>query len=169
MESKPISARKNRKNTHLKKSNHPYMTRIVRFINVPEPFRTVLLVGGVLLLLSATLYRVNSTTHLEPEREQSVNLQPDHPVQRQVALTDYRGNQVLTFTTSGTVDPFAQQAIPISYSYYDTGYRRTMIDASGTTQYTYDARDRLLTKKTPQGMQQFFVWKTKAKKDKLKG
>jgi RHS repeat-associated protein len=39
----------------------------------------------------------------------------------------------------------------VLYSYTATGMRRSMTDASGTTTYTYDQRDRLLTKQTPQG------------------
>jgi len=39
----------------------------------------------------------------------------------------------------------------VFYSYTETGMRRSMIDASGTTTYTYDQRDRLLNKQTPQG------------------
>jgi RHS repeat-associated protein/uncharacterized repeat protein (TIGR01451 family) len=39
----------------------------------------------------------------------------------------------------------------ILYSYTETGKRRSMIDASGTTTYTYDQRDRLITKQAPQG------------------
>ena len=39
----------------------------------------------------------------------------------------------------------------VLYSYTGTGMRRSMTDASGTTTYTYDQRDRLITKQTPQG------------------
>ena len=39
----------------------------------------------------------------------------------------------------------------VSFTYTETGRRRTMSDGSGTTNYTYDLRDRLLTKETPQG------------------
>jgi RHS repeat-associated protein len=39
----------------------------------------------------------------------------------------------------------------ITFVYSPTGQRTTMTDASGTTSYTYDSRDRLLTKVTPQG------------------
>jgi RHS repeat-associated protein len=38
-----------------------------------------------------------------------------------------------------------------SYTYTNTGARASMTDASGTTAYEYDARDRLLTKATPAG------------------
>jgi YD repeat-containing protein len=38
-----------------------------------------------------------------------------------------------------------------SYTYYDVGARHTMTDASGTTTYFYDDRDRVLTKATPAG------------------
>ena len=39
----------------------------------------------------------------------------------------------------------------ITFAYSPTGQRTNMTDASGTTSYTYDSRDRLLTKTTPQG------------------
>ena len=39
-------------------------------------------------------------------------------------------------------------AAQITYGYDDAGRRVSMIDASGTTNYTYDTRDRLLTKAT---------------------
>ncbi len=39
----------------------------------------------------------------------------------------------------------------VQYSYTTNGQRQTMIDASGTTTYTYDNRDRLRTNATPQG------------------
>lgn len=39
----------------------------------------------------------------------------------------------------------------ITFAYSPTGQRTNMVDASGTTSYTYDTRDRLLTKATPEG------------------
>jgi RHS repeat-associated protein len=39
----------------------------------------------------------------------------------------------------------------ITFAYSATGQRTNMVDASGTNTYTYDDRDRLLTKATPQG------------------
>ena len=39
----------------------------------------------------------------------------------------------------------------ITFAYSPTGQRTNMTDASGTTSYTYDSRDRLLTKTTPEG------------------
>jgi len=38
-----------------------------------------------------------------------------------------------------------------SFTYFPTGRRQTMTDMSGTTGYGYDARDRLLSKATPEG------------------
>ena len=38
---------------------------------------------------------------------------------------------------------------PVTYTYYPNGQRKTMTDASGTTQYTYDNQNRLLTKARP--------------------
>ncbi|QOY86405.1 RHS repeat-associated core domain-containing protein [Paludibaculum fermentans] len=40
---------------------------------------------------------------------------------------------------------------PITFTYTTTGKRLSMVDWSGTTGYTYDNRDRLLTRATPQG------------------
>jgi RHS repeat-associated protein len=57
-----------------------------------------------------------------------------------------------------TADPFFSTgpcasglcgAAEIAYNYDDAGRRSSMADASGTTSYTYDARDRLLTKTSP--------------------
>jgi RHS repeat-associated protein len=39
----------------------------------------------------------------------------------------------------------------ITFTYFPTGTRQTLTDASGTTTYTYDNRDRLKTKATPAG------------------
>jgi RHS repeat-associated protein len=39
----------------------------------------------------------------------------------------------------------------VAYTYTPTGERATMTDASGTTTFNYDARDRLTSKQTPQG------------------
>lgn len=39
----------------------------------------------------------------------------------------------------------------IRFAYSTTGLRTNMVDVSGTNSYTYDLRDRLLTKATPQG------------------
>ena len=39
----------------------------------------------------------------------------------------------------------------IGFELFPTGQRATMYDASGTTVYTYDGCNRLLTKATPQG------------------
>ena len=157
MESKPSSSQKSHSKSLRPKgktnmNNHtPRKIGIPWFINVPEPFRTILFVCGTMLFLSGSIYWANSATKSSVASNQSVETQPSVPVTRNITLTDYRGEPVLTFATSSSVNPFAQQSIPISYSYYDTGYRRTMTDASGTTLYTYDVRDRLLTKQTSQG------------------
>ena len=39
----------------------------------------------------------------------------------------------------------------VSFTYWPTGKRQTMTDASGTTTYNYDNQDRLTSKQTPQG------------------
>ncbi len=55
-------------------------------------------------------------------------------------------NRLLTKTP----DPsFSEPAI--SFTYFATGTRQTLADATGTTNYTYDNRDRLKTKATPEG------------------
>jgi RHS repeat-associated protein len=45
----------------------------------------------------------------------------------------------------------ASGSFAISYGWSPTGQRTNMVDASGTTVFTYDLRDRLLSKDTPQG------------------
>ncbi len=42
-------------------------------------------------------------------------------------------------------------APPVRFTYTPTSLRATMVDASGTTLYEYDSRDRLVKKATPQG------------------
>jgi len=39
----------------------------------------------------------------------------------------------------------------ITFTYYPTGTRQSMVDATGTTNYTYDNRNRLKIKATPEG------------------
>ena len=73
--------------------------------------------------------------------------------------TDFRG-KVATYTfdnrypngrpTGKVPDPTLGEP-SIGYTYYSNGPRFTMTDASGTTTYTYDLRDRLHTKATPEG------------------
>jgi YD repeat-containing protein len=48
--------------------------------------------------------------------------------------------------------PVLEDPNAVSFTYTATGRRETMTDASGITFYSYDTRDRLLTKDTPQGM-----------------
>jgi RHS repeat-associated protein len=73
-----------------------------------------------------------------------------------VTRTDFRGKQTsyefdpLNRPTARRPDPSLGEPA-VTYSYTATGMRRSMTDASGTTAYTYDQRDRLLTKQTPQG------------------
>ncbi|HLJ86073.1 MAG TPA: RHS repeat-associated core domain-containing protein [Candidatus Angelobacter sp.] len=55
-------------------------------------------------------------------------------------------NRLLTKTP----DPSLNQPA-VSFIYTATGQRASMIDASGTTTYSYDNRDRLLSKATPEG------------------
>jgi len=69
---------------------------------------------------------------------------------------DFNG-KLTTFTydavnrmTRRTPDPsFAEPTISLSYT--PTGQRASMTDSSGTTSYSFDGRDRLLTKASPQG------------------
>jgi len=63
--------------------------------------------------------------------------------------TGYLYDAVNRLTTK-TPDPsFAAPAI--TFGYTATGQRQSMADAHGTTSYTYDLRDRLLSKSTPEG------------------
>jgi RHS repeat-associated protein len=70
--------------------------------------------------------------------------------------TDFNGKQT-TFTydlmgrlTTRTPDASTgEQAI--TFTYKPTGLRETMTDATGTTRYEYDGRNRLSSKETPQG------------------
>jgi RHS repeat-associated protein len=39
--------------------------------------------------------------------------------------------------------------LPVTYTYWPSGQRKTMTDASGTTQYAYDHQNRLVSKVTP--------------------
>ena len=52
--------------------------------------------------------------------------------------------------TTKTPDPSFGAPV-ITFTYTATGQRQNMVDASGTTAYSYDVRDRLLSKATPQG------------------
>lgn len=70
--------------------------------------------------------------------------------------TDFRGKQTTyEFDSMNRLTarrPDASLGEPaVVYSYTETGRRRSMTDASGTTTYTYDQRDRLINKQTPQG------------------
>jgi len=52
----------------------------------------------------------------------------------------------------GNTEQYTQvPLLMVSLTYTGTGKRASMIDASGTTTYTYDNQDRLKTKVTPQG------------------
>src|SRR6266508_4404068 len=53
--------------------------------------------------------------------------------------------------TTITPDASLTSQTPIGFTYYPTGQRKTMTDASGTTTYAYTARNQLLSKATPQG------------------
>ena len=72
------------------------------------------------------------------------------------AKTDFNG-KTTAFTYDGlnrlltkTPDPSLSQPT-ITFTYNPTGTRATMADATGTTNYTYDNRDRLKIKATPEG------------------
>jgi YD repeat-containing protein len=51
-----------------------------------------------------------------------------------------------------TSDGFFASEIPVTFTYWPSGRRKTMSDSTGLTGYTYDPRDRLLTKSTPEGL-----------------
>lgn len=55
-------------------------------------------------------------------------------------------NRLLSKTPDST---FSQT--PVSFTYTSTGQRESMTDPSGRTDYTYDLRDRLVRKATPEG------------------
>jgi RHS repeat-associated protein/uncharacterized repeat protein (TIGR01451 family) len=69
---------------------------------------------------------------------------------------DFRGKRT-TFTYDArnrwlTKQPDASLGEPaVAFTYTSAGQRASMADASGVTNYIYDARDRLLAKQTPQG------------------
>jgi RHS repeat-associated protein len=63
--------------------------------------------------------------------------------------TSYAYDQNNRLTTK-TPDPSFSAPL-ITFTYTATGQRQNMVDASGTTNYSYDVRDRLLSKATPQG------------------
>ena len=73
-----------------------------------------------------------------------------------VTATDSRGKQTsfeydaLNRLTAKRPDPTLGEP-NITFTYTKTGQRNSMIDASGTTTYEYDSRDRLINKVTPQG------------------
>ena len=72
------------------------------------------------------------------------------------AKTDFNGKtttygyDTLNRLLQKTPDPSLSEP-SIVFTYFPTGTRQTMADASGTTSYTYDNRDRLKTKATPEG------------------
>lgn len=72
------------------------------------------------------------------------------------SMTDYRGKRtdyvydLLDRLLSKTPEASLGET-PVSYTYTATGERATMTDASGTTNYGFDAQDRLVSKQTPQG------------------
>jgi YD repeat-containing protein len=55
------------------------------------------------------------------------------------------------FFSTGTCAGGVCGATSVSFTYTNTGRRRTMTDATGVTTYGYDDRDRLLSKATPFG------------------
>ncbi len=69
---------------------------------------------------------------------------------------DFRGKQTsyaydpMDRMTTKTPDPSLGEP-GTTFTYTETGRRKTMTDASGITTYTYDVRDRLVMKQTPQG------------------
>src|SRR5207248_9377557 len=70
--------------------------------------------------------------------------------------TDFNGKRTtyaydaVNRLTSKTPDASLNEPV-VNFTYTGTGKRATMVDASGTTIYTYDNQDRLKTKATPQG------------------
>jgi RHS repeat-associated protein len=74
----------------------------------------------------------------------------------ETARTDFNGHttiyahDAMRRLLSKTPDPFFN-ATPVEFSYMLTGRRATMSDTTGLTTYSYDARDRVLQKATPEG------------------
>src|SRR5262249_34482524 len=75
---------------------------------------------------------------------------------RLTTRTDFNGN--ITTYEYDAVDRLVRivpdarfDAPPITFSYNAAGLRLTMSDGSGVTTYTYDVRDRVLSKATPEG------------------
>lgn len=77
-------------------------------------------------------------------------------VGNRTSRTDFNGKQT-TYSYDSlnrllTKTPHASLSEPVvSFTYTSTGQRATMVDASGTTTYAYNNRDRLTSKATPQG------------------
>jgi RHS repeat-associated protein len=65
-------------------------------------------------------------------------------------VTTY-GYDSLNRQTSRTPDSSLTGQIAVTSTYTATGKRKTMADASGTTTWNYDNRDRVISKITPQG------------------
>lgn len=69
---------------------------------------------------------------------------------------DFRGKRTaFTYDARNRLlssEPDASLGEPaVTFTYTDAGQRASMADASGVTSYLYDARDRLVSKQTPQG------------------
>jgi YD repeat-containing protein len=71
-------------------------------------------------------------------------------------VTDFNGQMV--FHVHDVMDRLLEKRVGsmantpvVAFTYTVTGRRQTMSDASGTTVYAYDSRDRLITRDTPQG------------------
>ena len=58
-------------------------------------------------------------------------------------------NDSMNRLLSRTPDATFTGAVPESFTYTSTGQRQSMSDTSGTTTYTYNNRDQVLTKGTP--------------------
>ncbi len=72
------------------------------------------------------------------------------------ALVDFNGRRTtydydaLNRLTARRPDPILAEP-PVLFTYTPTGARATMVDGTGTSTYTYDLRDRMTAKQTPQG------------------
>jgi RHS repeat-associated protein/uncharacterized repeat protein (TIGR01451 family) len=78
------------------------------------------------------------------------------PVGNRVMRTDFGGKQTrYDYDSMNRLVKLTPDAslgeVTVSYTYNPAGQRASMIDESGTTLYTYDARHRMLSKQTPQG------------------
>ncbi len=78
---------------------------------------------------------------------------------RVVAHTDFNGDT--TTCRYGAMGRLVERQFPggaETYTHTDVGKRATVVDSRGTTTFTYDSRDRLLTRTDPGGSSIAYTW-----------